>query len=173
VTSLCKKSNLTLRFNVHHNGSTLDLSLSQQEGNFSSRDSWWTCAGPRLRCHCILADNFLLAPVSLDGWEGRAALRPSLDDIDKAILQALDQIPFASVQELAKATCISIATVWRRLTKSLGFVVKYSHLVPRSLTEAQRKLRIYRSIELLTRLEPAQPNEWQSLMTLDESWFYL
>jgi hypothetical protein len=41
------------------------------------------------------------------------------------------------------------------------------------LTEAQWQIRIDRSIELLRRLESAQANEWQSFMTLDESWFYL
>jgi hypothetical protein len=47
------------------------------------------------------------------------------DIIDKAILQALYQIPFTSVRELAKSMCISRATVWRRLTRFLGFVVKH------------------------------------------------
>jgi hypothetical protein len=50
---------------------------------------------------------------------------PPPDDVNNAILQALDQTSFASVRELAKAMYISIATVWRRLTRSLGFVVKH------------------------------------------------
>jgi hypothetical protein len=57
--------------------------------------------------------------------------------------------------------------------RSLGFVVKHLHWVPHSLTEAPWQIRIDRSIELLRRLESAQANEWQSIMTLDESWFYL
>jgi transcriptional regulator of acetoin/glycerol metabolism len=56
------------------------------------------------------------------------------DVIDNSILEALDQTPFASVRELAKATCIPRTTVWRRLTESLGFVVKHLHYVPHSLT---------------------------------------
>jgi hypothetical protein len=44
------------------------------------------------------------------------------------------------VRELAKAMCISITIVWRRLTRSLGFVVKHLHWVPHSLTEAQRQI---------------------------------
>jgi hypothetical protein len=67
---------------------------------------------------------------------------PPLDIIDKAILQALDQTPFASVRELAKAMCISTTTVWRRLTRSLGFVVKHLHWIPHGLTEAQWQIRI-------------------------------
>jgi hypothetical protein len=59
------------------------------------------------------------------------------------------------------------------LTRSLGFVVKHLHWIPHGLTEAQWQIRIDWSIELLRRLEPAQANEWQSIMTLDSSWFYL
>jgi hypothetical protein len=59
---------------------------------------------------------------------------PPPDVVDHAILEALDQTPFASVRELAKATCIPHTTVWRRLTESLGFVVKHLHWVPHSLT---------------------------------------
>jgi hypothetical protein len=51
----------------------------------------------------------------------------------------------------------------------LGFVVKHLYWVPHSLIEAQRQIRIDWSIDLLRRLESAQVNEWQSLMTLDES----
>jgi hypothetical protein len=50
---------------------------------------------------------------------------PPLDVIDNAILQAINQTQFASVWELAKSMSISGATVWRRLTGSLGFIVKH------------------------------------------------
>jgi hypothetical protein len=62
------------------------------------------------------------------------------DVIDNTIIQALDQTPFVSVRELAKSMCISIAIVWRRLTRSLEFVVKHLHWVLHSLTEAQRQI---------------------------------
>jgi hypothetical protein len=62
---------------------------------------------------------------------------PPLDVVDNTILEALDQTPFASLRELAKAACIPCTIVWRRLTKSLGFVVKHLHWVPHSLTDAQ------------------------------------
>jgi hypothetical protein len=52
---------------------------------------------------------------------------PPPDVIDNAILQALNQTPFASVWKLVKFMCISRATVWRRLTGFLGFVVKHLH----------------------------------------------
>jgi histone-lysine N-methyltransferase SETMAR len=69
--------------------------------------------------------------------------------------------------------CISIATVWRCLKRLLGFVVKHLHSIPHTLTEAQWQIRIDRSIELIRRLESAQTNEPQNLITLSESWFYL
>jgi hypothetical protein len=62
---------------------------------------------------------------------------PPPDVVDNAILEALDQTPFASIRKLAKATCIPRTTVWRRLTESLGFIVKHLHWVPHSLTDAQ------------------------------------
>jgi hypothetical protein len=59
-----------------------------------------------------------------------------LSDFITAVRDALNQISFASLRELAKSMCISGATVWRSLTTSLGFVVKYLHWVPRHLTNA-------------------------------------
>jgi hypothetical protein len=59
---------------------------------------------------------------------------PPPDVVDNAILEAFGRTAFASLRELAKATCIPRTTVWRSLTKSLGFVVKHLHWVPHSLT---------------------------------------
>jgi hypothetical protein len=162
-----------LRLDVWHNGSKHNLSLSQQEGTFSQSDPWWTCAGPRLRCNRLLDGDVLLARVSLEGSERRAAFRSPPDVIDNVILQALNQISFTSVRELAKSTCISNAIIWRRLTRFLGFVVKHLHWVLHRLTDAQRQIWIDRSNELLILLESARANDWQSFMTLNESWFYL
>jgi hypothetical protein len=127
VISLCKKWKLILRLNVRQNWSTHSLSLSQQEETFSPGNSWWTCARSRIRCNCLLNSDVLLVRVSLEGSERRAAFKPPPDVINNAILQAFNQIPFTSVRELAKSMCISPATVWRRLTGSLGFVVKHLH----------------------------------------------
>jgi hypothetical protein len=49
------------------------------------------------------------------------------DVIDNAILQALNQTPFALVRELVKSIYISRATVWRCLIESLGFIIKHLH----------------------------------------------
>jgi hypothetical protein len=121
-----------LRLNGRQNGSTHNLSLSQQEGTFGPGNSWWICAGPRIRCNRILDDD-LLPPTSYlhaSRWKAQNEEQhsdPSPDVIDKAILKAFNQTPFASMRELAKSMCISRATVWRCLTGSLGFVVKHLH----------------------------------------------
>jgi hypothetical protein len=47
---------------------------------------------------------------------------PHLDDSDYAILAALEERPFSSMRELTRAIHIPCATVYGRLTKSLGFV---------------------------------------------------
>jgi hypothetical protein len=60
------------------------------------------------------------------------------DVIDNAILHALIQTLFASMQELAKSTYISRATVRRRLTGSLRFVIKHLHSVLHRLIDEQR-----------------------------------
>jgi hypothetical protein len=79
---------------------------------------------------------------SLRASHGRAQNKDEYSDrppdvIDNAILQALNQTSLASVRELAKSTCISRATIWRRLTGSLEFVVKHLHWVSHRLTHAQ------------------------------------
>jgi hypothetical protein len=53
---------------------------------------------------------------------------PPTTSIDDAVLDALDKQPFSSVRELAKLTCIPSTTVYRHLTRSLGFVVVDSNL---------------------------------------------
>jgi hypothetical protein len=116
-----------LRLNVWQNGSTHNLSLSQQEETFRPGNSWWTCADPRIRCNRILDSYLLPWRVSLDGSERRAAFKSPPNVIDNAILQILNQTPFASVWELARSMCISCLTVWRHMTGSLGFVVKHLH----------------------------------------------
>jgi hypothetical protein len=59
------------------------------------------------------------------------------------------------------------------LDESLGFVVKHLHWVADRLTDAQRQIPIDRSNKLLRLLEFVQANDWQSFMTLDESWCHL
>jgi hypothetical protein len=121
-----------------------------------------------------IAYSTVICHLRASRWTAQTEQRDSdlpPDVVDNAILESFDQTPFASVHELVKATCIPCTTVWRRLRECLGFIVKHLHWVPHSLTDAQRQNQIDRSKELLRLLEFAQANDWESLMTLDESWF--
>jgi hypothetical protein len=95
------------------------------------------------------------------------------DDFDCAILVALEDYSFSSVRELAKLTYLPVTTVYRRLTSSLGFVVKHLRWVPHVLNYNQISARITLSRKLLTALNSIKEQGWQYLLILDESWFYL
>jgi hypothetical protein len=97
---------------------------------------------------------------------------PATTVIDQAILDAFEQQPFPSIQELAGLTCISITTVHRHLTQSLGFVVKHLGWDRHSLTATQKMERVTLSIKLLRQLRSIEHHGWQFTITLDESWFY-
>jgi hypothetical protein len=56
------------------------------------------------RCNRLLNGDLSPSRVSLDGSDRRAAFGPSSRVVDNAILEALDQTPFASMHELAKVT---------------------------------------------------------------------
>jgi hypothetical protein len=74
--------------------------------------------------------------------------------IGQAILDALEQYPFSSIQELAGFTCIPTAAVHRLLTQSLGFVIKHLRWVPHTLTHTQKTERPTLSIKLLRHRTP-------------------
>jgi hypothetical protein len=65
---------------------------------------------------------------------------PPTTIINDAILETFDKQSFSSVRELAKLTCIPTTTVYRHLTKSLGFVLKHLRWVPHTLNWRHRCL---------------------------------
>jgi hypothetical protein len=94
------------------------------------------------------------------------------DSIDATILKALTNNPFSSVRELSQLTCLSIPTVHRRLTESLGFTVRHLHWIPHQLSDDQKTIRLNLSREPLRVLQRQQTREWHDTLTLDELWFY-
>jgi hypothetical protein len=90
--------------------------------------------------------------------------------IDDAILDALDKQPFPSVKELARLTCIPTTTVYRHLTRSVGFVVKHLRWVPHTLTGTQKAQRIALSNQRLLEIRSIKHQDWHFLIDLDESW---
>jgi hypothetical protein len=66
---------------------------------------------------------------------------------DDAILKALEMIPFASLRQIAEMTFIRPTTVFRRLTKSLHFVLKRLRWVPYRISDLQKQTQIIMSKE--------------------------
>jgi hypothetical protein len=71
-----------------------------------------------------------------------AGVQRDFDDSNQAILAALEDSPFASVRQLSRLTHLPSATVYRRLTKSLGFGARHLQWVPHALSDAQKDERV-------------------------------
>jgi hypothetical protein len=91
-----------------------------------------------------------------------------LSVVNHTILTDLDEVPFSSVRELAKASCFSPTTVCRHLTQSLGVTVRRLHRVPQALTEAQMHCQVDLSHRLLAQLGSVQASPNQYIIMLDE-----
>jgi MoxR-like ATPase len=61
-----------------------------------------------------------------------------VDEIDEAILSALEVQPFGSVRDIARFTRLARSTVHWHLTRSLGFLVRHLRWIPPLLTEEQK-----------------------------------
>jgi hypothetical protein len=96
-----------------------------------------------------------------------------VDEIDEAILSALEVHPFASVRDIARLTRLARSTFHWHRTRSLGFLARHLRWIPAVLTEEQRRIRVSNSEQLLAILHEQQASSWRDLVTLDESWFYL
>jgi hypothetical protein len=97
---------------------------------------------------------------------------PCLENSDRALLGAMEEKLFSSVRELARATPIPGATVYRRLTKSLRFVRCLLRSGPRLLSDAQKVKPVELFLSLLRMLEVQDQRAWHDDVILDESWFY-
>ena len=93
--------------------------------------------------------------------------------VDEAILTALAEHPFSSIRELSRRTCLPRSTVHRHLVQSLRFTIRHLRWVPHFLTDDQKERRVMISHELLRVLSVQRSRQWDSIVTLDESWIYL
>jgi hypothetical protein len=71
-----------------------------------------------------------------------ADVQRDLDDLDQAILAALEDNPFAPVRKLSRLTHLPSTTVYRRLTRSLGFVARHLPWVPHALSDPHKGERV-------------------------------
>jgi histone-lysine N-methyltransferase SETMAR len=96
-----------------------------------------------------------------------------VDEIDEAILSALEVQPFGSVRDIARLTRLARSTVHWHLPRSLGFLVRHLRGIPHVLTEQQKRIRVSNSEQLLAIFQEQQGSSWRDFVTLEESWFYL
>jgi histone-lysine N-methyltransferase SETMAR len=97
--------------------------------------------------------------------------RLAFDEIDSLIADALDEAPFHSVRSLASSIKYPHTTVWRHL-RTAGYIVRNLHLVPHTLSPAQKAQRVTMAIELQQMVRLAKHRSWRYFLTGDESWFY-
>jgi hypothetical protein len=69
------------------------------------------------------------------------------DRVDCLVANALEESPFHTVHSLASAIKISPKTVWRNL-HSRGYVVQHLHIIPHTLSTAQKAARVESAIAL-------------------------
>jgi hypothetical protein len=110
------------------------------------------------------ADSSTLSP------EDREIQGP--DAIDKAILQALDEHPYASLRQIGKRVLVPISTVRHRLVSKMASKLKHCRWVPDRRSEAQKQTRVTPSKRLLGLLRSIQHQGWKYFSTLGEAWFY-
>jgi hypothetical protein len=94
---------------------------------------------------CFCAPSFYAAH-EMEEDEGEVT---QVGEVDEAILNALAGEPFSSVCDLTWHTCLSRATVHRRLTLSVSFTVWILRWVPHRVSDDQKTMRVDLSVELL------------------------
>jgi hypothetical protein len=90
-----------------------------------------------------------------------------VDEIDEAILSALEVQPFGSVRDIARLTRLARSIVYRHFTRLLGFLVRHPRWIPHVLTKGQTRIRVSNSEQLLAILQEQQGSSWWDLVTLD------
>jgi hypothetical protein len=98
-------------------------------------------------------------------------ISPHIDDSDEAILRALEEFSFSSVQHLFSAIHLPKTTVYRRFSEKLGFMARHLGCVPQILSDDQREIPVNYSRPLRTILRAQETRAWHDTVTLDESWF--
>jgi hypothetical protein len=116
---------LTFRINVLQNGSAINLLLSRQAGVlvFDIHRQLVDVLETE-----IIAYSTVTRYLRESLWTARKTERTereTQDVVAQAILATLEELPFSSVRELSKRTCTSSTIVYRRLTNSMGFVLKH------------------------------------------------
>jgi hypothetical protein len=95
-----------------------------------------------------------------------------LTESDEAILQALEELTFSSIQQLARTTHLQDTMVYRRVSEKLVFAGPHLRRVPHGVSGHQKVTRVQCSQSLLATLRTQQTPVWHEIVTLDELQFY-
>jgi histone-lysine N-methyltransferase SETMAR len=99
--------------------------------------------------------------------------RPQKSDLAEAISVMLEERPFTSCKFLARHFRIAKSTCTKILRKDLGLHKFNLRWVPHTLDETQKRNRVTLCSQLLTIFQQDQQNNFERIITGDESWFYL
>lgn len=99
--------------------------------------------------------------------------KPPLDYLDANILKVLTDYPFSSVRSIAEVLKEPRSTIYEHLTESLGLKNYSLKWVPHELTCVMKQKRKDEATNLLNVLMTESFNDFDFIVTGDESWFYL
>jgi transposase len=99
--------------------------------------------------------------------------RPMTHDLGQAIRSMLVERPFTSCKVLCRHFRVAKGTCLRILHDELGLKKLHLRWVPHTLDQAGKNERVTYSRALLEQLTEAQQDDFQHVVTGDESWFFL
>lgn len=99
--------------------------------------------------------------------------RPCDNEKVDQIKELLQDMPFASAHAISSLLVMSRKQVTRILKLELGLTKKNARWIPHFLNDEQKAERVRLSISMLKILKSLGPKQRASVVTGDESWFYL
>ena len=88
------------------------------------------------------------------------------------IIQSLvEDDPYISARQIAKATYIPLTTVLDILKNELGYNYRHLRWIPHQLTCQMKKNRVTQCTQILNALRSAKRSHFSNIITGDESWF--
>ena len=115
--------------------------------------------------------QFKLGRTNVDN--NKSTGKPPLDYLDANILKVLTDYPFSSVRSIAEVLKEPRSTIYEHLTESLGLKNYSLKWVPHELTCVMKQKRKDEATNLLNVLMTESFNDFDFIVTGDESWFYL
>lgn len=115
--------------------------------------------------------QFKLGRVNVDN--NKSTGRPPLEYLDAKIIKLLIDYPFSSIRSIAEELHESHSTIFDHITKTLGYKNRSLKWVPHELTCDMKEKRYKDSKLLLDYLMSESFNNFEFIITGDESWFYL